>query len=105
MTEGENPYDRFKHQELILRDELAIDRTVLANERTFLAYLRTSLTFAVVGGTILKLTELQTLRRLGVFFLFLAAFSLIIGTWRSLRMRQRIRSCRKIVEEEARRSS
>jgi putative membrane protein len=34
------PYDRFKNNELILRDELAVDRTLLANERTLLAYLR-----------------------------------------------------------------
>lgn len=34
----EEPYSRFDQEELIIRDYLAADRTVLANERTFLAY-------------------------------------------------------------------
>ena len=37
-----------------MRDNLAVDRTVLANERTILAYIRTSLTLVVVGLSILK---------------------------------------------------
>ena len=45
-----NPYERFTSSELILRDELAIDRTVLANERTLLSYIRTGLAFAVTGA-------------------------------------------------------
>ncbi len=44
-----------KKENLILRDHLAADRTLLANERTFLAYIRTSFTFIVAGITILKL--------------------------------------------------
>lgn len=44
-----NPYERFENTELILRDQLAIDRTVLANERTLLAYARTSLALIVTG--------------------------------------------------------
>lgn len=44
-----DPYDNFCRQELILRDWLALDRTILANERTFLAYGRSALTL-IVGG-------------------------------------------------------
>ncbi|RPJ43750.1 MAG: DUF202 domain-containing protein, partial [Deltaproteobacteria bacterium] len=29
-----SPYSRFESTDLILRDELAVDRTLLANERT-----------------------------------------------------------------------
>ena len=105
MVDEQNPYERFKNQNLVLRDELAIDRTVLANERTFLAYLRTSLAFAVVGGTILKVPELRSLRQLGWLALVMAAGWLVFGIWRSLAMHRRIRSCRKLVDEEARRSS
>lgn len=32
----DSPYFRFCNDELILRDELAVDRTLLANERTLL---------------------------------------------------------------------
>jgi putative membrane protein len=43
------PYSSTVKEQLILRDRLAIDRTVLANERTLLAYVRTALTFFLVG--------------------------------------------------------
>ena len=35
--------DKFKNEELILRDYLAIERTKLANVRTLFSYIRTSL--------------------------------------------------------------
>ncbi len=43
----------YQNKKKILRDDLAIDRTILANERTLLAYARTSLATIVVGGTII----------------------------------------------------
>ena len=42
-------YEKFGKEELILRDELAIERTKLAEERTYLAYLRTGMTVAMGG--------------------------------------------------------
>ncbi len=42
-------YEKFSKEELILRDELAIERTKLAEERTYLAYLRTGMTVAMGG--------------------------------------------------------
>jgi len=42
-------YEKFSKDELILRDELAIERTKLAEERTYLAYLRTGMTVAMGG--------------------------------------------------------
>ena len=48
MSEKQTPYQIIDGQ-LILRDHLAADRTVLANERTFLAYIRTTLTLFVAG--------------------------------------------------------
>jgi putative membrane protein len=47
-------YERFDESELILRDELAIDRTLLANERTLLAYLRTAMMLMAAGATAIK---------------------------------------------------
>ena len=52
-----NPYARFAGSELILRDQLAIDRTVLANERTLLAYARTSLALVISGAGAIKFLE------------------------------------------------
>ena len=42
-------YDKTDSEELIMRDWLAIDRTILANERTLLAYVRTGLAFIGAG--------------------------------------------------------
>jgi putative membrane protein len=49
------PYDNFNSQEFIVRDWLALDRTVLANERTFLAYGRTAIGLMLGGLTLIKL--------------------------------------------------
>jgi putative membrane protein len=51
----EDPYVEFKREEMILRDWLALDRTVLANKRTFLAYGRTSIALIGLGIVFVKL--------------------------------------------------
>jgi putative membrane protein len=51
----EDPYTEFKREEMILRDWLALDRTVLANKRTFLAYGRTSIALIGLGIAFVKL--------------------------------------------------
>ena len=48
-------YEDLDPDELILRDYLALDRTVLANERTLLAYLRTAIALLAGGATLLKI--------------------------------------------------
>ncbi len=47
------------NKDLILREKLALQRTVLANQSTFLAYLRTSMYFLVAGLTINNLLQVQ----------------------------------------------
>ncbi|MFH0737321.1 MAG: DUF202 domain-containing protein [Candidatus Micrarchaeota archaeon] len=42
-------YEKVEKPELILRDELAIERTKLAEERTYLAYIRTGMSM-ILGG-------------------------------------------------------
>jgi len=49
----ETPYSRFSTDQRILRDELAIDRTLLANERTLLAYLRAAVALVIAGVSIM----------------------------------------------------
>jgi uncharacterized membrane protein YidH (DUF202 family) len=53
-------YGNRENDELILRDELALERTKLANERTFLAYARTAIMLGISGGTVLKLFATST---------------------------------------------
>ncbi len=53
---SEKPYKTYMqdHKSLILRDYLAIDRTILANETSYMSYIRTSLTLIAAGATLLK---------------------------------------------------
>lgn len=54
---GHNPYSQFDKAELILRDQLAIDRTLLANERTLLSYLRSGVALFIAGLSIIHFSH------------------------------------------------
>ena len=47
------------NKDLILREKLALQRTVLANQSTFLAFLRTSMYFLIAGLTIDNVLQVQ----------------------------------------------
>jgi putative membrane protein len=47
------------NRDLLLRENLAIQRTVLANQTTFLSFLRTSMYFLVAGLSIKNLLEVE----------------------------------------------
>lgn len=53
----DSPYAKFDSDDLILRDELAIDRTLLANERTLLAYLRSGVALLIAGVSIIHFSR------------------------------------------------
>lgn len=46
------------NKDLILRERLALQRTILANQSTFLSFLRTAMYFAVAGISIDRLLDL-----------------------------------------------
>lgn len=80
---GKNPYSSYAGENLILRDNLAIDRTVLANERTFLAYVRTALTLLIGGVGVRNLfVEDASMEVLGIVFIILSVFVLIVGSYK-----------------------
>jgi putative membrane protein len=88
---AEKPYTGFSQDELILRDHLAIARTVLANERTFLAYIRTALTFLIVGLSFLKFFTSAVTFYFGWIFVVFALFTLSAGFTRFKMMKGHIR--------------
>ena len=71
-------YSRLCEGELILRDHLAAQRTVLANERTALAYLRTVLTFLIGGASFIQFFDLLAIKLLGWVFIPMA---LLVGVF------------------------
>jgi putative membrane protein len=87
-------YSRFDPEELILRDELALDRTRLANERTLLAYLRTSIMLLVSGGTIIKLFGDQTEYVVAAWIIM--AMGVVVGVVGFVRFISVSRSIRKL---------
>jgi len=88
------PYTRFRSEDLTLRDELALDRTVLANERTLLGYVRTALGLLVVGLTFLHFLEKAVYHLAGFAFMAAAIILLIAGTFRFRRMQRQLRQIR-----------
>jgi len=81
----QNPYERFQREKLILRDELAIDRTILANERTVLAYFRSALTLVIVGVTFLQFFETGILPYIAMVCV---PFGLAVGIFGFIRYRK-----------------
>lgn len=75
-------------ESLIIRDLLALDRTILANERTLLAYIRTAFVLAGSGLTLIKLLpELQAFRTLGYALIPVSILVLFYGLRRYIRTR------------------
>ncbi|HEX9972006.1 MAG TPA: DUF202 domain-containing protein [bacterium] len=72
-------YQEFSESDLILRDRLALDRTVLANERTLLAYVRTALAFLITGIGFVKFFQEILLDILGVIFCVCSMLTLTVG--------------------------
>ncbi len=89
-------YTKFDPDELILRDHLALDRTILANERTLLAYLRTALFLVVSGVSLVKLfPDSAALVGLGYAAIVTAIMVGALGVWRFRVMHKRIEAARR----------
>jgi putative membrane protein len=86
----QNPYSRFNSETLILRDELALDRTVLANERTLLAYLRSAVALLLAGVSIMEFSQQQWFWVIGVICLPVGIMTGLLGVVRFYRMKKNI---------------
>ncbi len=93
------PYDNYRPADFILRDWLALDRTVLANERTFLAYCRTSLTLILAGLTFIRFFGHEAWAATGYGFII---FGLVVFTYGYRRYRHMLGhySSLTIIEDE-----
>ena len=89
------PYERFKKNALILRDELAIDRTILANERTFLSYIRLAITLIIAGVSIVHFAMEKWFETIGFLCVPIGILAGILGWHRYQKMVQEITVVRK----------
>lgn len=87
---SDSPYGRFDGEDLILRDELAIDRTLLANERTLMAYLRAGLTLLIAGVSIIHFSQDFWFWVMGIACIPTGVVTLVVGVSRFRRMNQAI---------------
>jgi len=72
-------YLKVDRSEMILRDYLAIDRTILANQNTFLAYIRTALTLFVAGITFIRFFDQVVVEIVGWVFIPVGLATFVIG--------------------------
>ena len=91
MKRNTSPYARFDRESLIIRDLLAIDRTVMANTRTFLAYIRTALTLFIAGVTFIHFFEPRILFLLGWLFIPVSGVVFLLGAVYYVRMKRSIK--------------
>ncbi len=91
--EQDEPYSRFKKEDMMLRDYLAADRTVLSNERTLLSYVRTAMALAG-GGVALIHFSIATLPKLAGWTLIPLAFAILaVGIQRFVKTKRRLDRC------------
>jgi putative membrane protein len=87
---NESSYSRFESRDLALRDELAVERTLLANERTFLAYLRSGAALLIAGVSIMHFSTEGWFWAVGVACLPVGIITGIVGLGRYRRVKKSI---------------
>ena len=96
-----NLYSKFNGTHLILRDELAIERTLLANERTLLAYLRSGVALIIAGVSIMNFAQQAWFWWIGVACIPVGIIAALLGVVRYLRMNNLIALIRRMEADEA----
>ena len=78
------------NKDLILRERLALQRTILVNQSTFLAFLRTSLYFFVAGLSITSLLNMTNSIAIEIFFFTSSFIIFLIGIINYFRQKKMI---------------
>jgi putative membrane protein len=82
--------NRAINKDLILRERLALQRTVLANQSTFLAFLRTSMYFLVAGLSLKNLLQIENSTAIEFTLFAIAGIVLLFGIVNFLKHRKSI---------------
>lgn len=67
------------NKDLILREKLALQRTILANQSTFLSFIRTSMYFLVAGISVNNLTTIPNKEAVEILLIGVAVVVFGIG--------------------------
>ena len=94
-----NNYNAFQN-EMILRDYLTLDRTILANERTLLAYLRTFIGTFSAGIAMIKFLDAPLLTLIGYIFVAMSPFFVVFGVLRYVQFSLKLKTLKTNDETE-----
>lgn len=82
---------RNEHEEPVLQEKLALQRTILANVTTFLSFLRTSMYFLVAGLSVRSLLDLGENDLIHIILYILSAIIFVLGVVNYFIHKKRIR--------------
>lgn len=81
--------------DLILREKLAVQRTVMANQTTLLSFIRTSLYFLVAGLSLKSLLKLENSLLFQITFYVVSVLIFLIGLFNFYKQRTFIKNSEK----------
>jgi putative membrane protein len=80
------------NKDLILREKLAVQRTVMANQTTLLSFIRTSLYFLVAGLSLKSLLKLENSLLFQITFYVVSFSTMIIGVYNYFKQKRLIQN-------------
>jgi len=83
------------NKDLILREKLAIERTIMANDRTLLSFIRTALYFTVAGLSINDLLKLPNGPAIELLSYIISTILVVVGVIKYLAGLKKIRESRR----------
>lgn len=95
MENKNNEGNELINKDLILREKLALQRTILANQSTLLAFLRTSMYFMVAGLSVRQFMDLKNGILVEVTLMLFAVAIFVIGVVNYILQRRKIRESEK----------
>lgn len=90
-----NETEKRINKDLILREQLAIERTDMAIDRTLLSFIRTSLYFGVAGLSVNSLLHLRNGWIAEILFWTAGILILVIGVTKTRQQKTKLRNSRK----------
>ena len=90
---------KYDDPNLILRDKLALDRTVLANQRTLLSYVKTAIFLVSTAVGLFYLRNKGSFTIIEMMLFVAAALSLLLGFIVYFRVRHRIKNLYNVKEK------
>jgi putative membrane protein len=86
-----DPTRKRLNKDLVLREQLALERTHMANDRTLLSFIRTSMYFAIAGITVNNLLDLKYGLLAEIIFWACSIIILAIGFIKFYRQRKKLK--------------